>query len=192
MGYSDCPQGDLEEVQRLLKNEMMAVELACASREKAQAELKEVSLFLKYSKQGRWREDDQTHARHPFVLCPQVKTLYPKCQLFSNLSLALRNLRSRLTNSRFWRFSFKSNHLRTPCSSIADTRAHLTFFTIVITLSERSSLCLVQAFLQAVYIAPEMASFSKKLSSSFKVNDGINVEWKMMDPWRSFLWHLQC
>ncbi|XP_045908846.1 uncharacterized protein LOC123973041 isoform X1 [Micropterus dolomieu] len=33
-------QGDLEEVQRLLKKEMMATELVCASREKVQAELK--------------------------------------------------------------------------------------------------------------------------------------------------------
>lgn len=82
MGYSDCPQGDLEEVQRLLKNEMMAVELACASREKAQAELKEVSLFLKYSKQGRWREDDQTHARHPFCLVPTSENLISKMSAF--------------------------------------------------------------------------------------------------------------
>ncbi|KAI3366118.1 hypothetical protein L3Q82_009944, partial [Scortum barcoo] len=33
-------QGDLEEVQRLLKKEMMAEELACATKEKAQAELR--------------------------------------------------------------------------------------------------------------------------------------------------------
>ncbi|XP_020497885.2 axoneme-associated protein mst101(3)-like [Labrus bergylta] len=32
-------QGDLEEIQRLLKNQMMAFELTCATREKAQAEL---------------------------------------------------------------------------------------------------------------------------------------------------------
>ncbi|KAM7375298.1 hypothetical protein PAMA_014410 [Pampus argenteus] len=39
MGCSDCSQGDLDEVQRLLKKETMALELTLASREKAQAEL---------------------------------------------------------------------------------------------------------------------------------------------------------
>lgn len=43
-----CSQGDLEEVQRLLKNETMALELTLASREKAQAELNKVSLFELY------------------------------------------------------------------------------------------------------------------------------------------------
>ncbi len=45
MGYAACPQRELDEVQKLLKKEMMAAELACASREKAEAELSEVSLF---------------------------------------------------------------------------------------------------------------------------------------------------
>ncbi|XP_039997656.1 stress response protein NST1 [Xiphias gladius] len=38
-------QGDLEEVQRLWKKETMALELACASREKAQAELNKFPSF---------------------------------------------------------------------------------------------------------------------------------------------------
>lgn len=45
MGCFDCPQGDLEEVQRLLKSEMMPLELACASWEKTQAKLENVSFF---------------------------------------------------------------------------------------------------------------------------------------------------
>ncbi len=81
MGYSDCPQGDLEVVQRLLKKEMMAAELACASREKAQAELKTVGLL----------GDEKTTQLVLFIFCTSGKTLSPKCQ----------NLASRLTNSRF-------------------------------------------------------------------------------------------
>lgn len=50
MVYSDCLQGDLEEVQRLLKKEMMATELVCASREKVQAELKKVGLSFLFFK----------------------------------------------------------------------------------------------------------------------------------------------
>lgn len=36
----DCPQGDLNEVQRSVSKELMQLELALASREKAQADLK--------------------------------------------------------------------------------------------------------------------------------------------------------
>lgn len=43
MGCFDCPQGELEEGQRLLNKEIMSLELACFSRDKAQAELKKVS-----------------------------------------------------------------------------------------------------------------------------------------------------
>lgn len=50
-GCLDCPQGDLEEVQRLLKNEMMATEMTWAVREKAQAELKKVGLVESCLKQ---------------------------------------------------------------------------------------------------------------------------------------------
>lgn len=49
VGYGDdaaCVQGDLEEMERLLKRETMALELTLASREKAQAELSKVNLFL--------------------------------------------------------------------------------------------------------------------------------------------------
>uniref|UniRef100_A0A3Q0QRJ7 Uncharacterized protein n=1 Tax=Amphilophus citrinellus TaxID=61819 RepID=A0A3Q0QRJ7_AMPCI len=42
-------QGELEEVQKLLKKETMALELACASKEKVEAELKRVS----YSEMSR-------------------------------------------------------------------------------------------------------------------------------------------
>lgn len=45
MGYFDCPQQDLEEVQRSLKNEMMSMELVYASREITQAVLENVSFF---------------------------------------------------------------------------------------------------------------------------------------------------
>lgn len=40
-----CVQGDLEEMEGLLKRETMALELTLASREKAQAELSKVNLF---------------------------------------------------------------------------------------------------------------------------------------------------
>jgi len=40
----DGPQGDLKEVQILLKKETMALELVYTSREMAQAELNKVSL----------------------------------------------------------------------------------------------------------------------------------------------------
>lgn len=49
-GYLCCPQRDLEELQRLLKNEIMATEMIFANREQAQAELKKVGLFESYLK----------------------------------------------------------------------------------------------------------------------------------------------
>lgn len=42
-GCPSCPQEELEELQRVLKEERMAAEQVHASREKAQAELKKVS-----------------------------------------------------------------------------------------------------------------------------------------------------
>lgn len=52
MGYLHCPQGDLAEVQKLLRREIMALQRAFAAREREQAGLNKVSHLI-YSKHGR-------------------------------------------------------------------------------------------------------------------------------------------
>lgn len=51
------PQKDLEEVQTLLKKETTALEVACASRDKVQADLNKVSFFFFGFVFGRFTAD---------------------------------------------------------------------------------------------------------------------------------------